>query len=104
MAAIADIKPGASVRVTILKTPNRAGAAKTLERLFLTDKAVSKPIADRTKNFEEKPKRRGGRIWTKRPNRPDFALPKGRSATIKATAQYLKDLKSVESFVTVEPA
>ena len=99
-----DLKPGATVRVTINKTIKREGARKTLERLFMRDKAVSGPIAARSKNFKELPKRRGGQIWTKRPNKVHPSLNKGASATIKTTPQAIKDLKSVETFVEIASA
>jgi hypothetical protein len=94
-------KPGGTVRVTINKNVTRATARKTLERLFMSDKVVATPIAVRAKNFKHLPKRRGGTIWTKRPNKVHPALAKGDSATIKATPQFLRDLKSVEDFVTI---
>ena len=96
-----DIKPGQTVRVTINKNITRAAARKTLERLFMGDKAVTGPIDAREKNFADKPKRRGGRIWTKRPNKVHPALAKGDSANVKVTPQAVKDLGSVESFITV---
>jgi len=96
-----DLKPGKTVRVTINKTINRASARKTLERLFMTDKAVAKPIAVRSRNFIPLPKRRGGQIWTKRPNKVHPTLDRGAAATIKATPQSIKDLKSVEAFIDV---
>ena len=102
MAAIDDLKPGQSVRVTISKTINRDAARKTLERLFLKDKAVAKPIAARSRNFKELPKRRGGQIWTKRPNKVHPDLDKGATATIVATPQTIKDLNSVATFVDVK--
>ena len=86
-----DLKPGATVRVTINKTIKREGARKTLERLFMPDKAVSGPIAARSKNFKELPKRRGGQIWTKRPNKVHPNLNKGAVATVKATPQVLRE-------------
>src|SRR5690242_5090504 len=92
-------QPGGTVRVTINKTPTRAAAVKTLERLFMMDKTIAKPIAQRSRNFKELPKRRGGQIWTKRPNKVHPELSRGKSATIKATPQHLRDLKSVEEFV-----
>ena len=97
-------KPGGTVRVTINKTPNRASAVKTLERLFMMDKAVATPIERRSRNFKAMPKRRGGQIWTKRPNKVHPELSKGKSATIRATPQHLRDLKSVEEFVQVANA
>ena len=35
-----EVEPGKTVRVTINKTVNRDSARKTLERLFLQDKAI----------------------------------------------------------------
>ena len=95
------IKPGANVRVTIQKTITRDAARKTLERLFMKDKAVAAPIEERSANFKELPKRRGGCIWTKRPNKVHLNLARGTSATIKATPQHLRDLQSVAEFVEV---
>jgi hypothetical protein len=96
------LKPGKSVRVTILKTVNRASARKTLERLFMRDKAVRTPLDMRSRNFIELPKRRGGQIWTKRPNKLHPALVKGASATVKTTPQSIRDLASVETFIEVK--
>jgi hypothetical protein len=96
-----ELKPGGTVRVTINKRVNRHTARVTLERLFMSDKAVAAPIERRSKNFKEMPKRRGGQIWTKRPNKLHPGLDKGASATIKATPQHIRDLQSVEDFVDV---
>lgn len=98
-----DIKPGQTVRVTISKSINREGARKTIERLFLKDKAVAAPLDARSKNFIELPKRRGGCIWTKRPNKIHPGLTRGTAATITATPQAIRDLNSVEAFVQVAP-
>jgi len=95
------LETGKSVRVTISKSITRASARKTLERLFMRDKAVSGPMARRSRNFIELPKRRGGQIWTKRPNKLHPALAKGDSAKVLVTPQSIKDLSSVEGFVTV---
>jgi len=96
-----DYKTGAALKLTISRTINRASARKTLLRLFNTDKAISKPVAKRMANFPDIAKRRGGRIWTKRPNKTHPSLNRGDSATVKATPQLLRDLHSVETFVTV---
>ena len=95
-------KPGKTVRVTITKTINRDGARKTLERLFMQDKAVWQPMERRSRNFKELPKRRGGVIWTKRPNKLHPSLERGATATIKATPQHMRDLTSVGDFVEVK--
>jgi hypothetical protein len=95
-------KPGSKFQVTITKKITRAQAATTLERLFMSDKAISAPIAARTKNHVAIPKRRGGRIWTKWPNKVHPKLDKGVSATIPASAQFAKDLNSVAEFVEIK--
>ena len=99
-----DIQPGGNVRVTIQKTVTRDSARKTLERLFMKDKSVAAPIEDRSANFKELPKRRGGCIWTKRPNKIHLDLARGKSAVVKATPQHLQDLRSVEDYVQVAKA
>jgi hypothetical protein len=96
-----DLKPGQTVRVTINKTITRDSARKTLERLFMKDKSISKPIERRSRNFKDLPKRRGGTIWTKRPNKVHAALDRGAAATITITPQAAKDLRSVEDFIQV---
>ena len=98
------VKPGGNVRVTISKSINRQSARKTLERLFMMDKTVADPIDARSNNFKELPKRRGGCIWTKRPNKVHPDLAKGDAATIKATPQHIRDLASVSDFVEVAKA
>ena len=95
-------KPGKTVRVTITKTINRDSARKTIERLFMQDKAITGPIDRRSRNFKDIPKRRGGVIWTKRPNKVHPNLDRGASATVKATPQHMRDLASVEDFVEVK--
>jgi hypothetical protein len=99
-----DVTNGQTIKVTINKAINRAGAKKTLERLFMLDKTVSKPLEARSRNFIPLPKRRGGQIWTKRPNKLHPNLIKGASATLKASPQLLRDLNSVEMFVQVQKA
>ncbi|HSV16074.1 MAG TPA: hypothetical protein VLI90_17570 [Tepidisphaeraceae bacterium] len=99
--AASEVKPGQTVRVTISKSINRESARKTIERLFMKDKAVVAPLAARSKNFKALPKRRGGRIWTKRPNKIHPELNKGVAATIVATPQAIRDLNSVADFVQV---
>ena len=96
--------PGGKFKVTITKSITRAAAFKTLERLFMGDDVVAGPIEARSANFKAKPKRRGGRIWTKRPNKVHPELPKGTVATINATAQHVRDLGSVAEFVEVAKA
>jgi hypothetical protein len=96
-----EAKAGQTLKVTISKRITREGARKTIERLFMKDKAISGPIALRSRNFIPLPKRRGGCIWTKYPNKVHPELEKGVVGNVKATAQSLKDLNSVAEFVEV---
>jgi len=97
-----NLETGKSVRVTISRTITREAARKTLERLFMRDKAIRNPIDVRSRNFKELPKRRGGCIGTKRPNKVHPALDKGVSATVQTTPQSIRDLNSVEAFIEVK--
>ena len=99
-----EATPGGKVRVTITKNITREAAFKTLERLFMSDKVAAAPLVARSANFKAQPKRRGGRIWTKRPNKIHLGLENGATATIKATPQHVRDLASVAEFVDVATA
>ncbi|SRR6266498_205038 len=96
-----DVKSGQSVRIKISKMIKRQSARKTLERLFMQDKSIVKAINKRSRNFIELPKRRGGQIWTKRPNKVHCSLDRGAEATIKATPQLIRDLNSVADFIEI---
>jgi hypothetical protein len=96
-----SFKPGTVLSVKVAKAVKRDSAVKTLERLFMKDKVIAGPIEARSSNFIPLPKRRGGQIWTKRPNKVFPELNVGTTATLKATPQVLKDLDSVASFVEV---
>lgn len=96
-----ELKSGQTVRVTINKAIQRQGARKTLIRLFMQDKTIRQPIEDRSSNFKELPKRRGGQIWTKRPNKVFPRIERGAAATIRTTPQTIRDLRSVEEFIQV---
>ena len=105
------LSPKHTVKVTRQRKPDRRyrqetflvtiGGPNYLERLFIKDKAAVAPLNARSRNFVAIPKRRGGRIWTKRPNKIHLPLNKGDGATIKVTPQAVKDLASVEEFVQV---
>lgn len=96
-----DGKPGQTLRVTISKTISREGARKTIERLFMKDRAIARPIEQRSKNFVSIPKRRGGQIWVKWPNKVHPILKTGVAADVKVTPQALKDLNSVSEFIKI---
>ena len=83
---------------------NRDSARKTLERIFLKDKAQARPLEARSRNFIPLPKRRGGRIWTRYANKVHPVLVKGIHAKLKVTPQVAKDLKSVADLVELAAA
>jgi hypothetical protein len=99
-----EIKSGQTIKVTISKSITRDSARKTIERLFMKDKALVAPLDARSKNFIPLPKRRGGCIWTKRVNKIHPELVTGVSATILATPQALRDINSITAFVSAVPA
>ncbi len=68
----------------------------------MKDKAIFQPLNVRSKNFKELPKRRGGQIWTKRPNKLHPFLERGAAAKVKITPQAINDLNSVATFVDVK--
>lgn len=96
--------PGSKFEVTISKAITRASALATLERLSMRDKGFAAPIEARAANFKARPKRRGGRIWTKWPNKIHPTLAQGVKFSVPATAQYARDLDSVADFVKVTVA
>ena len=99
-----DLKTGQTVKVTITKSVSRDAARKTLERLFMKDTVFAAPIDARSANHAARPKRRGGRIWTKYANKVHPALNKGVHANLKVTPQVAKDLKSVADLVELASA
>jgi hypothetical protein len=99
-----DLKLGQQVKVTITHAIRRDAARKTIERLFMKDQKIAGPIDERSQNFADRPKRRGGRIWTKHANKVHPNLVKGVEATIIVTDQVMKDLKSVAEFVELAAA
>ncbi|MEM1012554.1 MAG: hypothetical protein AAGI46_10090 [Planctomycetota bacterium] len=95
-------RPGKTFDVTITKALGRESARKTVERLFMSDPEFRAPIDARVKNHKDRPKRRGGRIYTKYTRKVHPDLPVGASAKISATTQHARDLASVASFVEVK--
>lgn len=95
-------KPGQTFAVTIKRTPTRESARKTLQRLFMSDDEFRTPIDARAARHSDRPKRRGGRIYTKYARKVHPELSIGASAKVKATAQHVKDLQSVARFIEVK--
>ena len=95
-------KPGKTFTVTLTRTPTRESARKTIERLFMSDGEFRAPIDARAARHSDRPKRRGGRIYTKYARKVHPTLEKGVTATVRATPQHVRDLQSVATFVDVK--
>ncbi len=101
-----DIAPGSLVRVQITTAPRTESARKTLARVCAKDAA-----ANRQKRWRKQHRpslqqwRRGGRTWNHRmKSRLPVVLDVGRSYTLQASLDVIRDLESVERWISVTPA
>lgn len=103
-SSLSDLKPqaGDTVTVTVSRTIVSEGARKTIERLFMSDSDFRAPIDARSARHSDRPKRRGGRIYTKYARKVHPVLEKGTTATVKATPQHVRDLQSVSRYIEVK--
>lgn len=106
---MADVTPGSTITVKIVKEPANAGARKTLVRLLSKDPAVVKENKrlKKVRKANETYSPRGGRwrIWESRlVKQHPVAGTVGEAGTILASVDVLTDLKSVEKFVEVSTA
>lgn len=106
---MADIQPGTTVNVKIVKQPTSAGARKTLVRLLSKDASVVKENLrlKKVRAANEIATQRGGRVrvWAGRVVKQHPVAGKvGESATILASVDVLTDLKSVSKYVEVSAA
>lgn len=106
---MADITPGSTVTVKVVKEPNSASARKTLVRLLSKDPAVIKENK-RLKSVRARNAvltTRGGRyrLWSGRVvKQHPVAGDVGEAGTILASVDVLTDLQSVAQFVEVSAA
>ncbi|MBX2850351.1 MAG: hypothetical protein KTR15_01240 [Phycisphaeraceae bacterium] len=106
---MADIAPGSTVNVKIVKTPTNASARKTLVRILSKDAEV---IAEnkrlkkvRKTNQTHSPRGGRWRVWEGRlPKQHPVEGKLGEAGTVLASPDVLTDLKSVERFVEVSAA
>ncbi|MGE0481082.1 MAG: hypothetical protein AB7Q17_11480 [Phycisphaerae bacterium] len=101
-----NIAIGSRVKIELKTRPSNQAAAKTLMRLFRKDADLAK--AHRIQK-EKRPswqwKRRGGTYWHHQmKTEPSFELTPGLIGTVRATLDIVRDLASVERFVSVTPA
>ncbi|MBN2448723.1 MAG: hypothetical protein JXO22_18500 [Phycisphaerae bacterium] len=100
-----DITPGTDVSVEIKAAPAKAAAVKTLYRVCRKDPAVAKFHRVMKANRPSwQTKRRGGRMWHHQmKTRPNVQLTPGAKYTVRATLDVIRDLASVERWITVTP-
>jgi hypothetical protein len=106
-SVLADIKPGATVHIRIVRQPTREAARKTLIRLLSRDPEARAELkrhrAIRDKHYAPRP--RGGRLYAGRLVK-QFPVKGavGESGTIVATTDVLRDLPSVSRFIDIAVA
>ena len=102
-----NIAPGSKVTVKITKRPTSAAAQKTLKRLLAKDDVVRKEDRRQTQVRKAgfRTHQRGGRDWEVRVVRQDLVLAQpGEQGTITASADVLRDLKSVQRYIEISKA
>lgn len=102
-----QIKPGQTIRCTVVKEPRREDARQTLSRLMRFDPAIKRKL----KRAQEHRMRtlhvrsRGKRPWAVRRKSARYALPhEGASWRMPFVAHVMKDFESVSDYVKVEAA
>jgi len=106
---MADIAPGTTVNIKIVKQPASEGARKTLVRLLSKDAEViaeNKRLKSvRQTNQTHSPRGGRWRVWEGRlPKQRPVTGVVGESGTILATVDVLTDLNSVDKYVEVSAA
>ncbi|MEM1355096.1 MAG: hypothetical protein AAGH88_09450 [Planctomycetota bacterium] len=106
---MADITPGSTVTVKVVKEPGSAAARKTLVRLLSKDPAVIKENKRlkkvRSANATHSPRGGRWRIWESRlVKQHPVAGTVGEEGTILASVDVLTDLKRVDPYVEVSAA
>lgn len=106
---MADITPGSTVNIKIVKDPTSVSARKTLVRILSKDAQVvaeNKRLKKvRATNQTHSPRGGRWRVWEGRlPKQHPVKGAIGETGTVLASPDVLTDLKSVERFVEVSAA
>jgi adenylate cyclase class IV len=102
-----NLKPGQSIRCTIVKAPRARAARKTVERLMWRDPAVAKGLRKSHKVRQRSTiiYNRGNRDWVKRQECARIIeVVRGADWTMTYHHDLAADLKSVEGYVQVNAA
>jgi hypothetical protein len=101
------LRPGQTVRCTVTRTPRRAAAIDTIERLMRLDPTHARGLrrAQRRRRQDLNVYVRGNREWTSRERCAKVVrVARGETWTLSYSFQVAPDLESVKPFVSVEPA
>jgi hypothetical protein len=101
------LKPGQSIRCTVLKLPKAAADRKTIERLMRRDPNVIRGLrkSHRLRESTTVTYNRGNRDWVQRQKVGKIVrLVKGNTWTCTFDFSIAPDFRAVESFVKVEAA
>ena len=101
-----DIALGSQITIEVTANPKREAARKTLVKLLSKDPAI---VKFRQRMQEKRPShqqwQRGGRMWNHRmKTMPSVKIEKGAKHTIRATYDVVRELQSVNDYVSVTPA
>ncbi len=105
-ANLADLAPGSTIKLKIVRQPSNVAASKTLVRLLSKDPAVvaeNRRHADIRKKAQWKSPRGGRwRVWESRlAKQHPITGQRGEEGTLVASYDVLKDLPSVARFVEI---
>ena len=104
---IDSLKPGQTIRCTVLKLPKAAADRKTIERLMRRDPAVTKGLrkSHKLRQRTTVTYNRGNRDWVQRQKVGKIVrLVKGNSWTCTFDMGIAPDFRAVSDFVKVEAA
>ena len=101
-----DVAPGSKVAIEITGRPTSESARKTLTRVCSKDPAI---LSAKRRKKTHRPSwqewRRGGKMWHHQmKSRPAVTLEPGHKYTVMASVDVLRDLRSVERFIKVQPS
>lgn len=98
-----DIAPGTDVLIEITATPRRASAQKTLYRICQKDPAFARQHRRRKATRPSwQDWIRGGKFWHHQmKSRPPARVEPGRTYTVRASVDVIRDLESVGDCVKV---
>jgi len=102
-----NLKPGDEIRCTVEREPRAEAKTKTIARLMRRDSAVAAGLkrAQELRRKRMKVYIRGGRDWYSREKAARVAIVrKGAGWTMPNTPDLANDLRSIETYLSIEKA